>query len=122
MEMMKYKDFSGSVEISIADNVLYGKLLHINGLVTYEAETPTALEMAFHEAVDDYLLDCAQRGISPQKPCSGKFNVRIEPEKHRTISMIAQREHTTINALAKEAIDLVIKKYNQPNNNQHRSF
>ncbi|MGR3808044.1 type II toxin-antitoxin system HicB family antitoxin [Pasteurella testudinis] len=99
METMKYKDFIGSVEISISDNVLHGKLLHINGLITYEAETPTALETAFREAVDEYLTDCRTRGINLQKTCSGKFNVRIDPEKHRIISSIAQKQHTTINAL-----------------------
>ncbi|TNG91551.1 type II toxin-antitoxin system HicB family antitoxin, partial [Pasteurellaceae bacterium USgator41] len=74
METMKFKGFVGSIEISISDNILHGKLLHINGLITYEAETPSALESAFHDAVEDYLADCEARGINPQKPCSGKFN------------------------------------------------
>ena len=38
METMQYKGFLGSIEISKEDKILYGKLLHINGLITYEAE------------------------------------------------------------------------------------
>lgn len=53
--MMNYKGFFGSVEVSFQDNVLYGKLLHINGLVTYEAENLTQLKQEFKNAVEDYI-------------------------------------------------------------------
>ena len=66
METMQYKGFLGSIEISKEDKILYGKLLHINGLITYEAENFSELEAAFHDAVDDYLADCEESGVEPQ--------------------------------------------------------
>ncbi len=38
-QTFEYKDFIGSVEASIEDGVLFGKILFINALITYEAET-----------------------------------------------------------------------------------
>jgi len=39
METIKYKDFIGSVEVSLKDACLYGKILFINDLVTYQADS-----------------------------------------------------------------------------------
>ena len=115
MEPMQYKGFLGSIEISKEDKVLYGKLLHINGLVTYEAESYSELEKAFREAVDDYLTDCEEKGISPQKTCSGSFNLRVSPEKHRQLVFLASASGKTLNALMNEATDLIIEKHTTEN-------
>ncbi len=58
---MKYKGYVGSVEVDVDEGVFYGKLLHIRDLVNYEADTPGNLKIAFMEAVDEYLEDCAER-------------------------------------------------------------
>jgi len=36
-ELLKYKNYSGSVEIDLDEKILHGKVLFINGLITYEA-------------------------------------------------------------------------------------
>ena len=111
METMQYKGFLGSIEISKEDKILFGKLLHINGLVTYEAETYPELESAFQEAVEDYLDDCEKRNIEPQKSCSGTFNIRITPEKHKKLTFLASLSESSLNSLMNEAVDLVIEKH-----------
>ena len=47
METYTYKGYQGSVETSIEDGVLHGKIMFINDLVTYEATTLKALEKQF---------------------------------------------------------------------------
>ena len=68
-KVMEYKGYQGSVDFSLEDRVLHGKILHINDLVTFEAESLAALEEAFHEAVEDYLDDysefCEEEGYNP---------------------------------------------------------
>lgn len=44
--ILKYKDFCGSIDLSYEDKILHGKIECINDLVTYEAETIPALEVA----------------------------------------------------------------------------
>lgn len=60
MDIFRYKGFIGSIEASAEDKVLYGKLLCISDLVTYEAASITALEAEFKHAVNDYLLTCSR--------------------------------------------------------------
>lgn len=82
-KMLNYKGYFGSIEVSIEDGILHGKIQCINDIVTYEAETPNELKSAFEEAVTDYLETCKELGKSPDKPMSGSFNIRIGSELHK---------------------------------------
>jgi len=52
---LKYKGYTGTVEFSIEDNLLYGKIIKINDLVNYEAKSIKKLNKVFIESVDDYI-------------------------------------------------------------------
>ncbi len=58
MDYLEYKGYKGSVEYSKKDNVFFGKIEGINGLVNFEGESVKELTDAFHETVDDYLAYC----------------------------------------------------------------
>ena len=58
MENLRYKDYKGSIEFSASDNILFGKIINTNDLVTYEANSIEKLEKEFRLAVDDYLETC----------------------------------------------------------------
>ena len=64
---LHYKDYTGSVNYSKADEVYYGRALNIDGLLSYEGSTKQALCHVFCETVNDYLKMCKDRGILPQK-------------------------------------------------------
>lgn len=53
-----YKGYVGSIEMT--DGKHHGRLLDINNLVNYTANSLEKLEKEYHDAVDDYLdfLDC----------------------------------------------------------------
>ena len=89
VKTLKYKGYFGSVEFSEEDNLLFGEILGINGLVNYEGKTMQELTDSFHEAVEDYLAFCSDHGWTPQKSFSGAFNVRIAPDTHREIANLA---------------------------------
>lgn len=52
---MYYKGYTGSVEVSKEDGVLFGKVQGIRSLVSYEGKDKKALEEDFRGAVDEYL-------------------------------------------------------------------
>jgi predicted HicB family RNase H-like nuclease len=104
-QILEHKGFQGSVEFSFENNVLFGKILHINDLVSFEAESPVGLHEAFVEAVEDYLETCADLGVEPNKPFSGTFNVRIGRDLHRDAARQAVREDKSLNDLVKDAIE-----------------
>ena len=105
MNTMTYKGYLGSVAYSEKDNVFFGKIEGINGLVNFEGESVKELTDAFHEAVDDYLAYCKDEGIEPDKSYSGVLNVRLSPAIHRKIAMLARQAGQTLNAYIKEAIE-----------------
>jgi predicted HicB family RNase H-like nuclease len=63
-----YRNFIGSVQVSLEDNVLHGKLLNITDVVSYEADTVPGLKRAFEEAVDDYIATCEKLNREANKP------------------------------------------------------
>lgn len=118
MELLSHKGYNGSIETSLTDNVLHGKILFINDLVTYEADNIPQLKAEFEAAVDDYLDTCAQIGKVPQKSCSGQFNVRVTPELHRLAQQRAAEEGTSLNAVTASALESYLKAPAQRNKSE----
>lgn len=87
--ILSYKGYEGTVEFDPDGKVLRGKVLHIQDLVTFQTENCGEVENEFRAAVDDYLEFCGEIGKNPDKPLSGQFNVRISPDLHRKISVMA---------------------------------
>ena len=65
---LEYKGYQGTVEYSAEDNILYGKVIGIRGLISYEGESLNELRTCFVEAIDDYLSCCEAEGREPMKP------------------------------------------------------
>ena len=67
MNTMTYKGYLGSVDYSKNDQMFFGKIEGINGLVIFEGKNVKELTEDFHKAVDDYLAYCEAEGIEPEK-------------------------------------------------------
>ncbi|NDH68560.1 MAG: type II toxin-antitoxin system HicB family antitoxin [Gammaproteobacteria bacterium] len=97
MNILKYKDFEGSAELDMERQICRGKLLFIDDLVTYEAASPTNLQIEFEAAVDDYLETCKSLGRDPKRPLKGLFNVRTPPELHRELHLRSLQDQCSLN-------------------------
>ncbi|MGR6036127.1 MAG: type II toxin-antitoxin system HicB family antitoxin [Candidatus Nitrosoglobus sp.] len=111
MNKLSYKDYYGSVEYSDEDEVLHGCLLNINDIVTYEGTTIAEIKANFAEAVEGYLRMCAELGQPPDKPASGKFNVRIDPNLHRKAQEKAAVLDVSLNDLVANALREYIEEH-----------
>ena len=104
MKNLEHKGYTGSIEYSKEDDLLYGKVLGINGLISYEGKTGRELEVDFKEAVDTYLSGCKEEGITPEKPFKGSFNVRISAELHQKAALLAMEDKMSLNNFVAESI------------------
>jgi len=104
-KMLEYKGYYGSVEYDLDSKMLYGKLIGIKGAYIYEGKTLEKLEEDFRQFVEDYLYDCKQDGIKPQKPNLGTFNVRVGAELHFKASDKAKERNQSLNHFVKQAIE-----------------
>jgi predicted HicB family RNase H-like nuclease len=66
--VLEYKGYRGSSAYSKEDECFYGRILGIDDLVMYEANSEQGLARALADAVEDYLLVCADRGERPSTP------------------------------------------------------
>ncbi|KTC36860.1 antitoxin HicB [Pseudomonas sp. ABAC21] len=108
---LKHKGYIGSIEASLEDNCLYGKVLFIKALVSYEGKTVAELDAAFQEAVDDYLAPCQALGQTPEKPCKGSFNVRVGHDLHLAAALEATRKKVTLNDLTRQALNEFLQQH-----------
>lgn len=104
-DLLNYRGYEGSVSYSADDNCLYGRVLHIRSVISYGGDSVHELKQMFEAAIDDYLELCAERGIEPEKPYKGNFNVRLSPQKHYQAVQTARRLNISLNELVCRAVD-----------------
>jgi predicted HicB family RNase H-like nuclease len=105
VDILKYKEYEGTAELDMQRGVCRGKILFVDDLVTYEADSPRELQREFEAAVDDYIETCATLGKEPQRPFRGLFNVRVPAELHRAAALRAARDAVSLNDVMVRALD-----------------
>lgn len=109
MKTLHYKDYYGTVNVSEEDNILYGQVIGIKGLLSYEGTTVVELKQDFQEVVDEYIADCKKNNIKPQVSYKGTFNVRIKPELHRSLVEYADENNESLNSAVTTAIKNLVQ-------------
>jgi predicted HicB family RNase H-like nuclease len=104
-DILKYKEFIGSVHFNSDDEVFYGKIEGVNDLITFEGESVKELLSSFKEAVDDYINLCKSNKKPIYKSYKGSFNVRISPTLHRKAIEKALSLGIPLNQLVQKAIE-----------------
>ncbi len=104
-DIMQYKDYVGSIHYSDEDKIFYGKVDYIRSLISFEGEDVASLQASFEEAIDDYLMLCEEKGIEPEKPFKGSFNVRVGSQLHRQAVLFAQERGLNLNKLVTDALE-----------------
>ena len=107
---MNYKDYEAIVEFDDVDLILHGSVINIRDVISFEGSTVKEIEKDFHEAVDAYLKLCAERNENPDKPFSGKFTTRVEPDLHRDLYIAAMSAHKSLNALVEELLEAGVRR------------
>jgi len=96
--MLNYKGYIGSVEFDDENEIFTGEIINTRDVITFQADTAHDLKQAFIDSIDDYLDFCEERNEEPEKPFSGKFNLRIPPELHRMVYIEAKKSKKSLNS------------------------
>ena len=105
---MEYKGYAGKVELDEEAGILHGEVINTRDVITFQGKTVEEISQSFKDSIDDYLDFCAARGEKPEKPYSGKFTLRLEPDLHRKIHVTANLENTSVNAWVVEALESAV--------------
>ena len=89
MNTLTYKGYQGRFE--------YDSNADIFHVVTFQGRSIDELKQTLADSVEDYLALCSEVGKEPEKPFSGRFNIRISPELHQKIAKKAADAGVSLN-------------------------
>jgi predicted HicB family RNase H-like nuclease len=64
---MDYKGFEAIVNYDEEAKIFSGEVINTQDVITFQAESVSEVEKAFHDSVDDYLEFCESRGEKAAK-------------------------------------------------------
>ena len=106
MNMMTLDTYNAKIAYDAELDLFRGEVLGLNGGADFYGKNPKELRAEFRKSLDVFLAVCHERGIEPRRSYSGKFNLRIPPDLHEKLAIVAQAEGKSINSLAQEALQL----------------
>ena len=105
MGRLHYKGYYGNVEYSEEDKCFVGHTLGLHRTcILYEGDSVESLQKDFEESIDEYLSSCAQEGIEPEVPYSGKLVLRLTSKLHAEAANKAKTLGVSLNEFIKQAI------------------
>ncbi len=103
--MMNYKGFIGKVEYDDDAKIFSGEVINTRDVITFQGTSVNEIETEFHNSIDDYLNWCKEDGVEPEKPYSGKFNVRLMPELHQKVAAAAHVLNISLNKFVEKSLE-----------------
>ncbi len=110
MNIMTLDSYHARIEYDPDLDMFRGEILGLNGSADFYGKNPKELRVEFKKSLAVFLEVCKEKGIDPHKHFSGKFNVRIDPELHEQLAILAQATDKSINTIAQEALKYVIER------------
>lgn len=104
MNTMTHKGYTARIEFDERDNIFVGRVLGLRSIISFHGETVAELRREFEVAIEDFLDDCKEQGIKPEKPASGKLMLRVPPEVHGAALIAAQASGKSLNQWATEVL------------------
>lgn len=102
--ILSYKGYGARIEFDADDAIFFGRIAGTEDVVGFHAETVSDLVAAFHEAVDDYLATCSSIGKAPDRACSGKLMLRVDPKVHAASLRAAELAGMSLNQWSEQVL------------------
>ena len=100
MNKLTYKGYTARVEFDERDEIFVGRILGIRAIIGFHGNTVAQLKSEFHASIDDFLAQCKEEGISPEKPASVQLLLRVPPELHSAALIAAKANGISLNQWA----------------------
>ena len=108
--MMTYKGYLGKVEYDDENKIFSGEVINTRAVITFAGSSVNDLESEFKASIDDYIAWCKEDAVEPEKPYSGKFNVRFSPDLHRRCAAAASILGLSLNSFVERSVEEELKR------------
>ena len=92
MNTMTVDGYHAKIEYDDDLELFRGEILGLSGGADFYGKNPKELRAEFKKSLQVFLDVCEEKGISPRRHFSGKFNLRIPPELHEKLAIEAQAQ------------------------------
>lgn len=103
--MLRYRGYISKIDFDERADVFYGVVVNARALLSFEGGNAEQIKQSFHDVVDSYLEVCERKGISPEKPYSGRFNVQISPKLHKKLAIKSAAENLSQNKYVEKVLE-----------------
>jgi predicted HicB family RNase H-like nuclease len=79
MNTMKHRGYTARIEFDERDRIFVVRVLGLRTMISFHGETVKALRKQLAVALDEFLQNCEQHGVRPEKPAPGQ-----DPAAHTT--------------------------------------
>jgi predicted HicB family RNase H-like nuclease len=104
MTSMRHEDYVAAIDYDEELGLFVGHVVNLSSPITFMGGSVEELRREFATSVETHPAVCRERGITPEKPYSGRFNVRIDPAAHRRVAAAAAKAGNSLNAWAAETL------------------
>ena len=105
MSVMTIERYKAFIEYDPGSDMLRGEFIGLRGGgADFYARDIDGLSKEGAASLRVFLDMCREKGIAPEKPYSGKFNIRIAPGLHASIAGAAAAERKSLNAWVEAAL------------------
>ena len=105
MNTMSHRGYTARIEFDERYNIFVGRVLGLHTMISFHGETVAELRSEFETAISEFLRDCKEQGVRPEKPASGKLMLRVPPEVHGAALVAAKAAGKSLNQWATEVLE-----------------
>ena len=110
MNMMEVDGYKAKIEYDPELDQFRGEILGLNGSADFYGKSPGSLRREFKNSLKVFLEVCEEKGITPTKEFSGRFNLRITSSLHSDIAARAAAEDKSINQWVSETLNRYVSE------------
>lgn len=105
MNTLHHGGYTARIEFDARDEIFVGRVLGVRAIVSFHGASVDELRDAFAAAIREYLADCAERGVAPERPASGRLMLRVPSEVHSAAIHAAHSAGKSLNQWATEVLE-----------------
>jgi len=105
---MKWQNYVASIDYDQENRLFHGRVVNAASVITFYGASVEELEREFAKSMEVYLDFCKEEGVTPDRPYSGRVNLRVAPELHRDLAIAAAAEGKSINEWAAEHLERAV--------------
>ena len=103
--LMHHGPYIAEIEFDEDADIFHGRTINLRDMITFQGRSSKELKKSFAESVDFYLSVCKKKGLKPEKPFTGRFVLRLQPEVHRAAVEAAAQSGKSLNTWIAEQVE-----------------